>query len=73
VIAFHNETHMAQSAVSFDVEAAGALQFLITGLAPGAWEIWRAGMRELEDGVVAPESGSVRFSGKPGSYFLRRV
>jgi len=49
------------------------MKFLIIGLAPGAWEIWRAGMRELEDGAVAPESGVLYFEGKPGSYFLRAI
>ena len=72
-ILFYTETHMARSAVSFDVAGRPAMRFLIVGLAPGAWEIWRAGMRELEDGAVAPESGVLYFEGKPGSYFLRHV
>ena len=73
VVLFHAETIMAQSAVSFDVAGPASLRFLVTGLAPGSWEIWRGGMRELEDGTVAPQSGAMCFAGKPGSYFLRRV
>ena len=46
---------------------------LIAGMAPGVWEIWRAGMREHDDAAVAPESGLLRFDGKPGSYFLRAI
>jgi hypothetical protein len=72
-ILFYTEPRMARSAVSFDVEGPSRMKFLIAGLAPGAWEIWRAGMRELEDGAVAPESGLLCFQGKPGSYFLRSV
>src|SRR5262249_35793059 len=72
VVAFHTETRMAQSAVSFDVEGRGELKFLITGLAPRPWGIWRAGMLGNGDSVVAPEAGVLRFVGKPGSYFLRR-
>jgi hypothetical protein len=72
-ILFYTETHMARSAVSFDVAGPPSMKFLIVGMAPGAWEIWRAGMRELEDGAVAPESGVLYFEGKPGSYFLRHV
>jgi Heparinase II C-terminal domain len=72
-ILFYTETHMARSAVSFDVAGPTAMKFLIAGLAPGEWEIWRAGMREIDDGAVAPESGVLYFEGKPGGYFLRHV
>ncbi len=72
-ILFYTEAQMAQTAVSFDFEGPASMKFLIAGLAPGAWEIWRAGMRALEDGVVAPASGVLSFEGKPGSYFLRNV
>jgi hypothetical protein len=73
VILFYTETHMARSAVSFEVAGPPVMKFLVVGLAPGVWEIWRAGMRELDDGAVAPESGVLCFEGKPGSYFLRHV
>jgi hypothetical protein len=71
VILFYTETHMSKSAVSFDVAGPASMKFLIAGLAPGEWEIWHAGMRALEDGAVARESGVLYFEGKPGSYFLR--
>jgi hypothetical protein len=70
---FYTEMQMAKSAVSFDVAGSGTLKFLITGLAPGVWEIWRAGMREQDDMGVPAESGVLRFDGKPGSYFLRAI
>jgi heparinase II-like protein len=70
-ILFNTEMRMATSAVSFDVAGPAQMKFLIAGLAPGIWEIWRAGMREQDDVGVAPESGVLHFEGKPGSYFLR--
>jgi hypothetical protein len=72
-ILFYTEPQMAQSAASFEVAGPAHMKFLIAGMAPGTWEIWRAGMRELEDGVVAPSSGLLSFEGKPGSYFFRHV
>jgi hypothetical protein len=72
-ILFYTEPRMALSAVSFEVDGPARMNFLIAGLAPGAWEIWRAGMREQEDGAVRPGSGVLSFEGKPGSYFLRAV
>jgi hypothetical protein len=71
VVLFHTEMQMAQSAVSFDVAGPTALRFLLTGLAPGAWEIWRAGMLENDEVLVAPDAGALYLTGKPGSYFLR--
>ncbi len=73
VVAFYTESHMARSAVSFDVDGAGALKFLVTGLAPGEWEIWSGGMLDTPDAEVRPETGALRFESRPGSYFLRRL
>lgn len=73
VIAFHRETRMERSAVSFDVGGSGPLRFLVTGLAPGEWEIWRGGMLEMPDATVPPQAGALNFEGQPGSYFLRRL
>jgi len=72
-ILFHTEPRMAQSAVSFDVKGPAPMKFLIAGMAPGVWEIWRAGMREQDDVGVEPQAGILRFEGKPGSYFLRAI
>ena len=73
VVAFNIETRMARSAVSFDVDGPAALKFLVTGLAPGEWEIWFAGMLEIPDAEVKPEAGVLYFEGRPGGYFLRRL
>jgi Heparinase II C-terminal domain len=73
VILFNTETRMANSAVSFDVAGPPALKFLITGLAPGAWEVWRGGYLEIPDTTVEKESGTLDFESKPGSYFLRHL
>ena len=73
VVAFYVESHTARSAVSFDVDGAGALKFLVTGLAPGDWEIWSGGMLDIPEAEVRPETGALRFEGRPGSYFLRRL
>jgi hypothetical protein len=72
VILFVAETRMA-TAVSFDVAGPAALKFLIAGMAPGAWEIWRGGFLEITDVTVEKESGALSFEGKPGSYFLRHL
>src|SRR4051812_30204213 len=53
-ILFYTEPRMARSAVSFDVEGPLQMKFLLAGIAPGVWEIWRGGMREQDDTAVAP-------------------
>lgn len=70
---FHSDSRSATSAVSFVVETSGMLRYLITGLAPGAWQVWRDGW--LLDPVrsVRRESGTLYFSDRAGSYFLRRL
>jgi hypothetical protein len=73
VVAFFTETRTARSAVSFDVDGPAMLKFLITGLAPGEWEIWRGGLLENLDGTVPPEKGALAFQDSPGNYFLRRI
>jgi hypothetical protein len=73
VVLFHSETYSARSPLSFDVEGTEPLRFLITGLAPGTWEIWRNGWLEDPSGAVGRTSGALYFEGRPGSYFLRRV
>jgi hypothetical protein len=73
VVAFYTETRMARSMVSFDVDGPEKLQILVTGLAPGEWEIWYAGMLDTPDAEVKPEAGALYFEGRPGGYFLRRL
>jgi hypothetical protein len=71
-ILFHTEPRSAQSGVSFLVEGDSKLNILVTGLAPGSWEIWRNGWLEEAPGIVTPEAGAMYFDGRAGSYFLRR-
>jgi len=72
VALFHAETTTARSAVSFRVEGTETLKYLVTGLAPGDWEIWWNGWLEDPQGFVEPRSGALYFEGPAGSYFLRR-
>jgi hypothetical protein len=73
VVLFYTEPSMARSMVYFDVEASGRLKFLVTGLAPGTWEIWWNGWLENPQGGVEPEAGALYFEGEPGGYFLKRI
>jgi hypothetical protein len=73
VVLFYTEPYMARSMVSFDVDAGGRLKFLVTGLAPGTWEIWWNGWLEDPQGGVEPEAGALYFQGEAGSYFLKRI
>jgi len=72
VILFHTETTMARSTF-FGVEAGGTLKYLVVGLVPGTWEIWRNGFLEDPEGVVNKESGILYFEGPPGNYYLKRL
>jgi len=72
VVLFHADVRSARSAVSFVLEGDDKLKFLVTGLAPGTWEIWRNGWLENQQAFVAPRAGALYFEGLAGSYFLRR-
>jgi hypothetical protein len=71
VALFHTAPEMAREAVYFDTEGGAKLQCLVTGLAPGAWEVWRNGYLEDTGVIVEPSEGAAYFEGQPGSYFLR--
>jgi hypothetical protein len=72
VVLFHTDTSMAQSSVYFDLTGKGKLQFLIVGLMPGFWEVWRDGyLEEDTGGMVKPEAGTLRFPGPAGNYYVR--
>ena len=73
VVAFHTESRMERSAVSFDVDGSGKLKILVAGMAPGDWEVWFGGMLEIPESEVRPQSGVLTFDGNPGSYFLRHL
>jgi hypothetical protein len=75
VVLFHNEARLAGSVLSFDTgkQEPKSLRFIVTGVAPGAWDIWRDGWL-IEDSVpVRAGEAVLSFSGRPGSYFLRRL
>jgi len=71
-VLFHTEASSARSAVSFDSSETGGRRYLITGLAPGTWEVWRNGWLLDLDGRVMPQAGCLYFEERPGSYFFRR-
>jgi hypothetical protein len=71
VALFHTAPEMAREAVFFDAEGGAKLQCLVTGLAPGPWEVWRNGYLEDTGVIVEPSEGAAYFEGQPGSYFLR--
>lgn len=72
VALFYTEITTARSAVSFRVEGTETLKYVVTGLAPGDWEIWWNGWLEDPQGFVEPRAGALYFQGPAGSYFLRR-
>lgn len=71
-VLFHNDSRALRSNASFEVESASTLKFLIGGLAPGGWEIWRNGWLEDTKNGVDARSGVLYFEGAGGSYFIRR-
>jgi hypothetical protein len=72
VVLFHNEANSAAGAVFFKLEADRSYKILVTGLAPGRWEIWRDGWREEHTALVHPSAGATQLDGPKGTYFLRR-
>ncbi len=71
VVLFHTEPQVAQSALSFRVRGSEHRKFLLTGLAPGMWEIWHNGW--LVEPQVVKRSFVLYFEGSAGDYFLRRL
>jgi hypothetical protein len=75
VVLFHTEARLASSAFSFDTgdHRAKTLHFIVTGVAPGVWEVWRNGW-VVDDGVAVRSGEAVlSFEERPGSYFVRRL
>jgi hypothetical protein len=70
VVLFHTGLHAAQSSLSFDSDAGS--RYLVTGLGPGSWDIWRNGWLDEMGVAVPPPAGSLRFDSEPGSFFLRK-
>jgi hypothetical protein len=74
-ILFHSESGLLRSAFSFDTgkREERNLRFLITGVAPGVWEVWRNGWVVDTSVVVRAAEAVLYFEERPGSYFIRRL
>ncbi len=70
---FHRDVTSAQSAISFLLDKGEDANFLITGMAPGAWEVWLDGWLQESPLRIRPETGAAYWRGARGSYFLRRL
>lgn len=73
VVLFHTESQVAGSAVSFLVPGQGRVRILVTGLAPGTWEVWRNGWVVEGGGMVKRAEFCLYFEGEAGDYFLRHL
>ncbi len=73
VVLFHPAGRSARSPLFFTTEGGERLRYLLTGLAPGTWEIWRNGWLEDPMGVVEGPEATLYFEGPPGMYFFRRL
>jgi hypothetical protein len=69
---FHRNRNSIASAVSFLLPKGPEAQLLVTGLAPGAWDIWHDGWLDEGPLRVQPEAGAALWTSARGSYFLRR-
>lgn len=72
VVLFHNEAHSAREPQFFFVDREGPVRCLVTGLAPGAWELWHNGFVKEPSLEVSPRAGALYFEGTAGNYFFRR-
>ena len=75
VVLFYTEARLASSAISFDTGKLDVpkLRFIVTGVAPGMWEVWRNGW-VVDPGVpVRKGEALLSFEERPGSYFVRRL
>lgn len=74
-VLFYTEPRLASSAISFDTgkDDSEKMAFIVTGMGPGMWEIWRDGW-VVDIGVpVRAGEAVLAFKGRPGSYFIRRL
>ena len=71
-VLFHADNRSASSSVFFFSNGKRKLKHLVTGLAPGAWDIWLNGWLEEGAGTVGRESGALYFENAAGNYYLRR-
>lgn len=71
VVLFNIEPRSTRSAVWFETTAEAKLNYLLTGLAPGQWDLWRDGWLVEHGSIVRPAAGALYFSGAGGMYFVR--
>jgi hypothetical protein len=71
VVLFNIEPRSTRSALWFETAAAAKLKILVTGLAPGQWDIWRDGWLVEHGTIVRPTAGALYFTGAGGMYFVR--
>lgn len=71
VVLFHTGLNTARSAVYFEVQGDGNFHYLITGLTPGDWEVWRNGFLADPQASVSRNSSALYFEARAGNYFLR--
>jgi hypothetical protein len=72
VVLFHNEARSAREPQFFFVDREGPAKCLVSGLAPGDWELWHSGFVKEPSLEVSPRAGALYFEGPAGSYFMRR-
>jgi hypothetical protein len=68
---FNIEPRATRGAVWFETAGAAKHRALVTGLAPGQWDIWRNGWLVEQGAIVRPTAGALYFEGPAGTYFLR--
>ncbi len=78
VVLFHSEAGLLRSAFSFDTgskdgSAPAEMRYVVTGVAPGVWEVWRDGWVVDIGVVVRAGEGVLYFTERPGSFFIRRL
>jgi Heparinase II C-terminal domain/Heparinase II/III-like protein len=62
----------AKGPVSFTVKAAGTLEYLVTDLVSGTWQVWRDGRIAIPAVTVSEDAGTLYFTGPAGRWELRR-
>lgn len=73
LVLFHTDALSASSAVSFYLPGRDRLRILLTGLAPGVWQIWHNGWLEEPHAAIAKSAFSYYWEAAAGDYFLRRL
>jgi hypothetical protein len=73
LVLFHTDAFSASSAVSFYIPGHDRLRILLTGLAPGVWQIWHNGWLEEPHAAIAKTAFSYYWEAAAGDYFLRRL